>query len=127
MCALSTNHALRSEKHDTAAPRFSKARAWFVDNAHIYAAGGNVHVHHRRRRCQRVLASKHKQRDPNARNRYLSIAILMPVIVVGLLAFGGNYHVLAAEFAAIFLFAVFWAFQTEELWDEGVRREGIVE
>jgi hypothetical protein len=46
---------------------------------------------------------------------------------VGLLAFGGNYHVLAAEIAAIFLFAVFWAFQTEELWDEGVRREGIVE
>ena len=60
-----------------------------------------------------ILASKHKRHNPNARNRYLSIAILMPVIVVGLLAFGGNYHVLAAEFAAIFLFAVFWAFQTE--------------
>lgn len=105
---------------------FLKARAWFVDNAHIYAAGAMF-------TCiiavavANAFSFKHKQRDPNARNRYLSIAILMPVIVVGLLAFGGNYHVLLAEIAAIFLFAVFWAFQTEELWDEGVRREGIVE
>ena len=63
----------------------------------------------------------HKQGDPNAANRYLLIAIVMPVSVLGLWLFVGDYNVLAAEVAAIVLFAVFWAIQTEELWDEGLR------
>ena len=48
----------------------------------------------------------------------------MPVSVLGLLLLGGKYHVLEAEIAAIVLFAVFWAIQTEELWDEGLRPSG---
>ena len=103
---------------------FLGAREWFVGHAHGYAAGAMftfiivVAV-------LNAFSFKNKQRDPNARNRYSVIAILMPVSVLGLLVFGGKYHVLAAEIAAISLFAVFWAFQTEELWDEGVRRRSV--
>ena len=63
----------------------------------------------------------HKQDDPNAANRYLLIAIVMPLSVLGFMLFGGEYHVLKAEIAAIALFAIFWGIQTEELWDEGLR------
>jgi hypothetical protein len=63
----------------------------------------------------------HKQGDPNAANRYLLLAIVMPISVVGLYLFGGEYNVLEAEMAAIVLFAVFWAIQTQELWGEGLR------
>lgn len=68
-----------------------------------------------------AFSFKRKQDDPNARNRYSAIALIMPVSVLALLFFGGKYSVLMAEFDAIALFAIFWAIQTEELWGEGVR------
>jgi hypothetical protein len=103
---------------------FLTARGWFVTHAHEWAAftmfGLIIFV-----AVLNAFSFKDKQRDPNARNRYLLIAFVMPVSVLGLLKFGGEYHVLAAEFAAISLFAVFWGLQTEELWNEGVRQDGV--
>ena len=98
-------------------------REWFVGNAHDYAAftmfGLIILV-----AVLNALSFMHKQGDPNAANRYLLIAIVMPVSVLGLWLFVGDYNVLAAEVAAIVLFAVFWGIQTEELWDEGLRPPG---
>jgi hypothetical protein len=99
---------------------FLAARGWFVGHAHIWSAVAMF-------TCIIAVAVvnafsfKRKQGDPDARNRYLVIGVLMPVIVLGLFAFGGKYNVLEAEAAAIFLFAIFWAIQTQELWYEGVR------
>lgn len=102
---------------------FLKQREWFVDHAHIWAAfsmfGLIILV-----AVLNAFSFMHKQGDPNAANRYLLIAIVMPVSVLGLLLVGGKYHVLEAEIAAIVLFAVFWGIQTEELWDEGLRPRG---
>lgn len=67
-----------------------------------------------------ALSFKRKQGDPNARNRYSLVALLM-LSVIPLLLFGGKYSVLLTEIDAIALFAVFWAIQTEELWGQGVR------
>jgi hypothetical protein len=67
-----------------------------------------------------AVSFKHKQNDPNARNRYSAVAIAMISVPV-LAVVGGKYRVLAAEIDAIVLFAIFWAIQTEELWGEGVR------
>jgi len=93
---------------------------WLVDHGHPWAAfsmfGLIILV-----AVLNAFSFMHKQGDPNVANRYLLIAIVMPVSVLGLLFFGGEYHVLEAEIAAIVLFAVFWGIQTEELWDEGLR------
>ena len=99
---------------------FLAARGWFVGHAHIWAAVAMF-------TCIIAVAVvnafsfKRKQGDPDARNRYLWIGVLMPVSVVALLVFGGKYDVLEAEAAAILLFAIFWAIQTQELWYEGLR------
>jgi hypothetical protein len=100
--------------------RFVWHREWFVDHGHNWAAfsmfGLIILV-----AVLNAFSFMHKQDDPNAANRYLLLAIVMPLTVLGLLLFGGKYNVLEAEIAAIGLFAVFWGIQTEELWDEGLR------
>jgi hypothetical protein len=99
---------------------FLVARGWFVGHAHIWSAVAMF-------TCIIVVgvvnafSFKRKQGDPNVWNRYSAIGALMPVSVLGLLWFGGKYNVLEAEAAAILLFAVFWAIQTQELWYQGVR------
>lgn len=99
---------------------FLEERDWLVGNGHLYAAfsmfGLIIIV-----AVLNAFDFMHKQGDPNAANRYLLIAIVMPVSVLGLWLFGGKYNVLEAEIAAIVLFAIFWAIQTQELWDEGLR------
>jgi hypothetical protein len=99
---------------------FVAARTWFVGHAHMWAAvpmfACIIAV-----AVVNAFSFKKKQGDANPRNRYLVIGVLMPVSVIGLALFGGNYHVLEAEIAAIVLFAIFWVIQTEELWDEGLR------
>ena len=91
----------------------------FVDHAHLIAAGIMF-------ACIIAVAVinafsfRDKQGDPNVRNRYIYIAIAM-LSAPALYLVGGMYHILLAEIAALLLFAIFWAFQTEELWGEGVR------
>ena len=55
--------------------------------------------------------------------RCASIAVAL--ILLGTLPVwvGNPYYINVSS--QILLFAVFWAFQTEELWDEGLRRPGI--
>jgi hypothetical protein len=101
---------------------FLKERETFVDHAHLWTAvpmfGCIIAV-----ACINAFSFKDKQSDENARNRYSLIAVAMVVLVVGSLLFGGEYNKLYAEIAALVLFAVFWAIQTEELWGEGLRPE----
>ncbi|HEX5924749.1 MAG TPA: hypothetical protein VFY45_13015 [Baekduia sp.] len=98
---------------------FLTSRPAFVAHAHDRAAytmfGCMIAV-----AVVNAVGFKHKQNDPNARNRYSAVAIAMISVPV-LAVFGGKYRVLAAEIDAIVLFAIFWAIQTEELWGEGVR------
>ncbi|MGJ9411913.1 hypothetical protein ACHAAC_04305 [Aeromicrobium sp. CF4.19] len=60
-----------------------------------------------------------------ARNRYTVIAAAMVVSVVGVggagLLTGWEHTVLWVEALVLGLFATFWALQTHELWDHGVR------
>lgn len=97
----------------------------FVDHAHLTAAGtmfGCIIAV----AVANAFSFKNKQGDPNVRNRYIYIAIAM-LSAPALYLFGGKYHTLLAEFAALVLFTVFWAFQTEELWGEGVRVDSVAE
>jgi hypothetical protein len=52
---------------------------------------------------------------------YVAIAALMALSAVVLFVAGGSHRVIRIEFAQITLFAVFWAVQTWELWDVGLR------
>ena len=103
--------------------RFLGHRPWFVEHGHDGAAytmfGLIILV-----AVLNAFSFMHKQGDPNAANRYLLLAIVMPLTVLGLWLFAGKYNVLLAEAAAILLFAIFWGIQTEELWDEGLRPSG---
>lgn len=72
-----------------------------------------------------AVAFKEKQRDRNLRNRYLAIALAMvsSALIIGIAgAAGWDHWLLVLEAALIGLFAVFWVIQTEELWNEGLRK-----
>ncbi|TCO32517.1 hypothetical protein EV652_104123 [Kribbella steppae] len=102
-------------------------RDGFIDNAH-YAAAVVMFV------CiiAVVLLNAKQFRRKDARrvpaNRYSVIALGMVVVPVVLLAwkamFGWAHAVLWVEGALITLFAIFWIFQTQELWNEGLREGG---
>lgn len=63
-------------------------------------------------------------------NRYTWIAIAMLVCALGnwaLKAVGFGHWVLTIEASLIACFAVFWIFQTWELWDQGLRKKAAAE
>ena len=103
---------------------FVFARSTFEDGAHLTAAGSMFG-------CIIAVAwvngtqSEPHSKFLNYRNAYLAIAIAMSLAVLGTLLaalIGGWSHLtIWIEVVLIALFAVFWALQTIELWDRGLR------
>lgn len=108
---------------------FTMARKTFIDKAHYAAAIVmfvcivGVVVFNAIDFKKKTAEGPVEKRD--YANRYALVAWAMALSVVGMvgweLVFGWAHLVLGIEAALITLFAVFWAVQTEELWDEGLR------
>jgi hypothetical protein len=105
---------------------FGLARHFFVANAH-YTAAGLLFV------CIVLVVVidavefKAKTAPASRWNRYLAIAVAMVLSVVIMViakVAGWDYWLLGLEISLIALFAAFWAIQTAELWDEGLRQGG---
>jgi hypothetical protein len=73
------------------------------------------------------FSRKQGDRTPVGPNRYLAIAVAMvvgPLLMWGAdRLWGWDHAVLWIEGLLIVLFAAFWLIQTEELWNEGVRKD----
>ena len=73
---------------------FFAERKWFVGHAHNWSAIP-MFVLIIAVAVFNAFSFKRKQRDPNARNRYLLLAFVMPVTVGGLwLTVGFGYHLI---------------------------------
>ncbi len=108
---------------------FSLSRAEFIDAAHyaaailMFACIVGVVVFNAIDFKRKTAEGPVEKRD--YANRYALVAWSMGLSVVGMvgwkLLFGWAHLVLGIEAALITLFAVFWAIQTAELWDDGLR------
>ena len=92
-------------------------RGLFVRNAH-YTAAVLMFV------CMLAVVAK----SPGRRYAVIAIAMVVSSLVILLLGYlGWDYWLLALESTLIALFAVFWAIQTDELWDQGLRDSAAVQ